>query len=66
MILETVTAFLNAIGQVFGFVNKRTDLKNAPDVRAAQVGQDEVDRKNAIEADVAKKNVDGTRENIAE
>ena len=66
MILETITAFFGAIGQVFGFVNKRTDLKNAPDVRAAQVGQDEVDHKNRIEADVAKKSVEATRQDIAE
>ncbi len=66
MILESITAFFQAIGQVMGFVNKRTDLKNAPDVRAAQVGQDEVDRKNKVEADVAKKNVEQTREDIAE
>ena len=66
MILESITAIFKAVGQVFGFVNKRTDLKNAPDVRAAQVGQDEVDRKNKVEADVAKKNVEATRQDISE
>lgn len=63
---QTITAFFTAVGQVFGFVNKRTELKNAPDVRQAAIGQNEADRKNAIEGHVAKKDLAATRADLAE
>lgn len=61
-----LSSLLHLLAETMGFVNKRTDLKNAPDVREAKVAQDEVDRKNKIESDVAKKNLEETRKDIAE
>lgn len=65
MIWETLTAFFRATASVFGFVNKRQDLKNAEDVRAAEIAQKEVDGINAIEDHVARKNTDEVRKDIA-
>lgn len=43
MILEAITAIGKAIAESMGFANKRTDLKNQSDVKAAKSSQDEQD-----------------------
>lgn len=63
---ETVTAFFQSIAQVFGFVNKRTDLKNAADVKAAAIATDEQKQIDQINKDVADGDVDAMRKDIAE
>lgn len=62
---QSVTAFFQAIAQTMGFANKRTDLKNAPDVREAAMKVDEQKRIDAIRNNVAKGNLDEIRKDIA-
>jgi hypothetical protein len=64
--METIAAFFKAVAAVFGFVNKRTDLKNSPEVQAAAKAQDNVNTRNQYENAVAKKDVADTRNNLAE
>jgi len=55
-----------AVAEVFGFVNKRTDLKNAPDVKEAAQKQAEADAAAAETRAVEQRNIDKIRENISE
>lgn len=65
MIWSFLTSFFQAVGSVFGFASKRQDLKNAPDVRQAEIAQKNSDAKDKIEDHVEKRDVDATRRDIA-
>lgn len=61
-----ISQFFRAIGEVFGFINRRTDLKNAPDVKAAKVAQDQLQQHEGNVKAVAEKNLDEVRRRAAE
>lgn len=52
--------------EMLGFASQRTALKNAPDVKAAKVAQNEVNAQAAIKTDVARKDADAIRKDLAE
>lgn len=64
--MNGISELFRAIAEVFGFVNRRTDLKNAKDVREAAKAQDAVNVRSGIENSVANKDTKGTREDLAE
>ncbi len=64
--MGTLGAIFRALAEFLGFVNRRTDLKNAPDVREAAKAQQAVNERNEIEKSVAAKDTQGTREDLAE
>lgn len=66
MIIEAITAVGQAVAQVFGFANKRTDLKNQPDVQKAKAAQSELDAEAAETRAVAERDLEQTRKNLAE
>lgn len=61
-----VTQIFRAIAEVMGFANKRTDLKNAPDVKAAKVAQDQLKQHEGNVKAVAEKNLDEVRRRASE
>lgn len=63
---ETFTQGLRAWAETMGFINKRTDLKNAADVRQAAMQASEQKAVDQIRQDVAKGNLDAIRNDIAE
>ena len=62
MILE----ILKFLGEFFSFVNKRTELKNANDVKEAQKRADEIAAVNKIEKTVCNKDVKQSQKDWAE
>ncbi len=64
--MDTIGAFFRALAAVFGFVNKRTDLKNSPEMQKAALNQQEAKAKDAIETNVANKDVAATRRDLAD
>lgn len=63
--MNFLSAFFRAIAETMGFVNKRTDLKNAPDVKAAAIAVDEQKQVDRINNDVAKGDIDAIRKDVA-
>jgi len=55
-----------AVGAVFGWMRERSALKNAPDVRQAEIQQKETDTTSKVEKDVAKEDVEAIRKDLAE
>ena len=55
-----------AVAEFFGFINRRTDLKNKPSVVAAQEAQNQINKRNEIEKTVEKKDTSATQAGIAE
>lgn len=45
--MEYLKAFLNAIGALFGWLNKRSDLANSPEMKKRREAQDEQTQKDA-------------------
>jgi hypothetical protein len=64
--MNFITAIFGAIAQVFGFVNKRTDLKNSPAVVDAAIRADEQKQIDQIRKNIATGNIDASRKDIAE
>jgi hypothetical protein len=64
--MSSLGQFFRALAELLGFLNRRTDLKNAPDVRAAAQAQQHVAARDAIKQSVARQDVKGTREDLAE
>ena len=64
--MSSVGEVARAVAEFFGFVNKRTDLKNAPDVKEAAQKQAEADAAAAETRAVEQRNIDKIRENISE
>lgn len=63
---ELITQGLRAFAETIGLINKRTDLKNAPDVKAAAIATDEQKQIDKINKDVANGDLDAMRKDIAE
>lgn len=64
--MNFITAIFGAIAQVFGFANKRTDLKNAPAVVDAAMKVDEQKQIDRIRNNIAAGNINESRKDIAE
>ena len=63
---QAITQIFRAVAEALGLVNRRTDLKNQADVKEAAKAQQAVDVRNEIETSTAKKEVDETRNDLAE
>ena len=61
-----VSGIFKFLGEFFGFVNRRHDVKNAPDVKEAAKAQKAVKRDNEIEQHVGERDADETRKDLAE
>lgn len=61
-----ITEIFRAVAEAFGFVNRRTDLKNAPDVKAAKVAQDQQDQHAGNVKAVAARDIEEVRRRAAE
>jgi hypothetical protein len=56
-----VSATLQAVASVFGWMNTQTQLKNAPDVKKAEKLQAEIDKKDSIKKAISNEDVEATR-----
>ena len=65
MIIEAITAVATAVGQALGLVSKRSDLKNAADVKAAVQSKDEAAQVALDAQAVADKNLEEMRKRIS-
>ena len=63
--LAAIGNAFGAIKEYFGFASKRSDLNNAPDVRAAEIAKQDQITKAKIELDVAQKNIEAARKDIS-
>lgn len=61
-----ITQALRVLAESLGLVNKRTELKNAADVRDRAKAQDEANAVAATATAVAKGNVDELRKELSE
>ena len=60
-----ITAIFSFLAQSLGFINKRTDLKNQPDVKKAAILQSEQDKNASIIKAIEEKNVEQIRKNLS-
>lgn len=65
-ILSLISNALGVLSGWLGIQSKRLDLKNAPDVKAAAVEQDEADAVSKTNKAIASKDVDEIRKELAE
>jgi hypothetical protein len=65
-IIACITAVGRAVAEVFGYASKRTDLKNAADVKQAAKAQENVDDKTRIEKAVANRDLESLRNDLGE
>lgn len=65
-IISLLQSAFTAVASIFGYVSKRQELKNAPEVVAAKKGQNEVNEDNRIEKDVEAGDIAAVRRDIAE
>lgn len=63
--MGAIKAFLSAIAEYFGWARQRSEAANAPDMKAAKIGQQEADAKTKEEKAVAEGDVDQIRKNIS-
>lgn len=62
----TIKEVARAVAEVFGLINKRTDLKNAPDVKqAAKANNENAEVERETQA-IANKDVKAIRNNLSE
>lgn len=64
--MNLLSAIFRAVAELFGFANRRTDLKNAPDVRKAAVNQSEADAVAKETKAVTAQDVDAIRKGLAD
>ena len=64
--MNLLTAFFGSLKEIFGFANKRTDLKNAPDVRNRAKANAETSAVAATTKAVATNNTEQLRNELAE
>jgi len=64
--MGALTAILTAISNVFGWLTKRSDLANQPDVKAAAKKQDAANARDKIRHDIATGNLDAQRQDWAD
>lgn len=64
--LTVASGFLSALASVFNWAGKRSDLKNAPDVKAAKAAADEQKEVDRINNDVRKGDLSEIQKDIAE
>jgi hypothetical protein len=55
-----------AVASYFGWAKGRSDLNNAPDVRAAEIAAKDQAAKEQFERDTAERDVEATRKELAE
>ncbi len=61
-----ISNFFGAVKGFFGYQNKKLDLKNAEDVKAAAVAQNEVSARDKTDAAIASKDEAEIRREISE
>jgi hypothetical protein len=54
------------VASYFGWAKGRSDLNNAPDVRAAEIAAKDQAAKEQFERDTAERDVEATRKELAE
>ncbi len=64
--METVAAIFAAIAKFFGYETQRDAERNAPDVKAAKIAQQEQDQKAAEAKAVQERDTVQVRKNLAE
>ena len=65
-IIELITAALGAAKEALGFASKRSDLRNAPDMKAATVAQREADARAKTAKAIKDGNIKEIRNELAE
>lgn len=65
-ILEAISSVAKAVTAAFAHLTKRSELKNAQDVKQAAAAQVKVEAQSKIETAVAKEDVNETRRSISE
>lgn len=65
-IVSALNSFFSAVGQLFGFAGKRSDLNNAPDVKAAAESEHQAKQDDRARAAIANKDTNEIRNELAE
>ena len=63
--MNWLSNIFGAIKEYFGWATQRSEVSNAPDVRAAKIGSQDEQTKSKIEQDVAKGSVDDLRKDVS-
>jgi hypothetical protein len=64
--IALISNFFGAVKGFFGYQNKKLDLKNAPDVKAAAQAQNEVSARDKTEAAISGKDAAEIRKELSE
>lgn len=64
-IIATITAGFQAIKEFFGFANKKIELNNTPEMRAACERQKEQDENNKDDEDIKNADLDDSRNRLS-
>ena len=63
-IIDTIKNGFLMIANYFGWAKQRSEVNNAPDVKEAKKGQDEVKEEDAIKKEVANNDLDAIRKRL--
>lgn len=63
--MEWFSNLCGAIKEYFGWAKQRSEVSNAPDVKAAKIGSQDEQTRAQIEADVAKGDLEKMREDVS-
>jgi hypothetical protein len=61
-----IKAILEILANITGMLRKRQDVKNTSDVKAAEVQQDKVNKRNELEKDIVQRDADAMRRGWSE
>lgn len=65
-IFATLTAWAQAIAAAFGYSKHRSELRNAPDIKAAAIAKQEQQQVDKTNKAVANQDIDQIRKDLAE
>lgn len=65
-ILAAISNLFSAVGSWFGFAGKRSDLNNAPDVKAAAEAEAQVKQQDTTRGAIANRDTKEIRNELAE
>jgi hypothetical protein len=65
-IVSTLKALFGMVAGIFGYARDRSKLKNAPDVRAAEVGRQEQAEKDKVNKAIAENDEDEIKKRLSE
>jgi hypothetical protein len=65
MIPEFITQFFRAAAEAFGFINKRSDLNNTPEMKKRADAQNEIDQDDSDDKNIANRDLDASRNSLS-